>query len=133
MLTWFKTYYNLIFWGILAIVLVGSGWYIKGKLDENTTMKTQITQLQANAADLKALQDKYNALDSKVTKLNEQKATAFAKSDKGAADAFKSPSFTDNRLTPVQLCYWNDFGDESSLTACLSNAGVPGPNSTSPQ
>lgn len=123
-----KTYYNLILWGVLVLFLVGSGWYVKGKLDENTTMKNKITQLEIQASDLKELQNKYNDLDKKLTTLNSQRSQSFTKTDKGAANAFKTTEFSSTHLTPMQLCYWNDFGDEQTTTTCLSNAGV----STSP-
>jgi len=118
--------WNLIAWGALALLLASGGYYIKDKLDENTQMKNQITDLQQTAKALKDLQDKYNLLDGKLVALKAQKDASFAKTDKGAVNAYKTPSLTSNRLTPEQLCYWNDYGDADAVTACLRDAEVSG-------
>jgi hypothetical protein len=133
MFLWLKTYYNLIFWGVLVITLVGGGWYVKGKFDENTTMKAQISQLQSDQKAVAVLAAQYAALDSKLTLLSQQRIQYFAKTDKGASNAFKTPELTANHLNAVQLCYWNDFGDPEVTDTCLRNAGVPGTSPAPPK
>jgi hypothetical protein len=109
---------------ILAVILglVGGGFYMKSKIDSVETLKAQVATM-AEQQKLYADQvQKWTDLDKRISDLEIKRSTAYATTDKNVPKVIHTPSLTDTHLTAEQLCYWNDNGDATATSACLSKA-----------
>jgi hypothetical protein len=109
---------------ILAVLLglVGGGFYMKSKIDSVKELKEQVATMAANQKLYERQVQKWSALDSRIQALEAKRKAGYAKTDKTVAKVIHTPSLTDARLTPEQLCYWNDDGDADATSTCLSKA-----------
>jgi hypothetical protein len=109
---------------ILALLLglVGSGFYMKSKIDSVAALKAQVSTLQKQQKLYEQQVQKWSALDSRIQVLETRRNAGYAKTDKTVGKVIHTPSLTDTHLTPEQLCYWNDDGDADAISACLSKA-----------
>lgn len=115
---------------ILAVLLglVGSGFYVKSKIDSVETLKDQVSLLKANEKIYEDQVQKWANLDKRISDLETKRKNSYAKTDKDVPKVIHTPTLTDTHLTPEQLCYWNDNGDEATTSACLSKAAsLPSP------
>ena len=116
---------------ILALILglVGGGFYVKSKIDHVDELKAQVSQLQEQQKLYEQQVQKWSDLEKRIVVIEAKRNAGYAKTDKTVAKVIHTPSLSDTRLTPEQLCYWNDDGDADATSACLSKAtGIPSPS-----
>jgi hypothetical protein len=124
-------YLSIAKYGAILVVLlglVGGGFYMKSKIDKVGTLKAQVASMAAEQKLYEAQVQRWSALDSRIQALEARRNAGYAKTDKTVGKVVHTPNLTDTRLTPEQLCYWNDNGDATATSACLSKAGsTPSP------
>jgi len=107
---------------VLLLGLVGGGFYMKSKIDSVKELKQQVSTMQEQQKLYEVQVQRWAALDSRIQALEAKRKAGYAKTDKTVAKVIHTPSLTGARLTPEQLCYWNDDGDTDATSTCLSKA-----------